>query len=81
MAEKTPGALKAKHWAEPEIVIGGVKLGPGQVMAARVAIQLYLLQLEDETFCKGIGPVGDKYRARLREVCALMDGSIRKQEA
>lgn len=54
---------------EAHIVIGGMVLTEGQSMAVRVAINDFLMQLQDPEFRDGLGrELADAYAARLREV-------------
>jgi hypothetical protein len=61
---------------EAHIDIEGVRLSEGQSMAVRVAIEMYMFDLERE-LAKGMGQVGQNYLARLREVRRLIsEGAI-----
>lgn len=71
MADEIDG-IPARYFDEPDIVINGVRLSVGQSLSTRVAVELYMLELEDEQFRKDMGRVGDNYQARLREVRTLM---------
>lgn len=56
--------------AEPRITVSGVQLSEGQAMAVRVALELFLMELpklKDE-----LGPAGQGYEDRLREVVRYM---------
>lgn len=55
---------------EPHIVVNGVTLGIGQAMALRVAVEMFVVQLDSDMH--GLGQTGRNYRDRLIEVRRLM---------
>lgn len=58
---------------ESDISIGDHPLTVGQSMAVRVAIQCFLMELEDEKIVRGLGhELAAGYRSRLTEVLNLM---------
>ena len=57
---------------EATIRIGDCLLSEGQSMAVRVAIEAYLILLDDEGFKRKVGHVADGYRALLKQVMGAM---------
>lgn len=63
---------------EADIVISGLKLSEGQSLAIRVAVNNFLMELEDEKFRNGLGyELADAYKARLSEIIRLISLSAR----
>jgi len=62
---------------EPDITINGVALTEAQALTVRVALSSFLLQLGDLEWSRQLGRVADGYRARAREVEALMLSTLR----
>jgi hypothetical protein len=61
---------------EARIDLEGVRLSEGQSMAVRVAIEMYIFDLERE-LAKDLGQIGQNYLARLREVRRLIsEGAV-----
>ena len=62
---------------EADIVINGTTLGFGASMAVRVAVSSFLMSLSDPDARATLGPIGDGYHDRLREVEGLIFKAFR----
>lgn len=57
---------------EAKIQIGDYLLTEGQSIAVRVAVTNFLMELSDADFKRDLGPIGDAYELRLKEVLKVM---------
>jgi hypothetical protein len=57
---------------EANVVINGVQLTEGQVMATRVAVETFLSLLDNKTYMEELGRIGPLYQKRLVEVETLL---------
>lgn len=57
---------------EPSIAINGKMLSTGQAMTVRVAVNNFLIELQDDEFMEALGKIGPAYRDRLVEITKLM---------
>jgi hypothetical protein len=57
---------------EPIIIINGKPLTIAQAMTVRVAINNFMLELQDDDFMRNLGDVGRLYKERLTEIAKLM---------
>ena len=57
---------------EAHVVVDSIVLTQAQTTSVRVAVSSFLMQLNDPEQCRLLGPIADGYRARMREVEALL---------
>ena len=61
-------------FTEPTITINGTTLSIGQAMTMRVAINNFLMDLQEDDFMQTLGEIGPLYRDRVHEIVKLMMG-------
>lgn len=57
---------------EPIITINGVTLTEGEAMTVRVMLTNAASELENPSADDALGPIANAYRARLRDILALL---------